>query len=257
MDTEKEQEKEIYTNAWNKFKEQKDGSLFSLTRYQKVNEREYRSDHDNACLLNLHKGKYKIVSRGIPMMKHSLDIIIQEQLLWELKPQTIFEFGCYSGASALWLSDTMKRYEVETHLYTLDLDTSLVSPLAKNNKNITVIEDDVANVAKIFPEEMLKNLPHPWFISEDCHFHVMKTLEHFHKFMQQGDYIVVDDTNPNCPTFTDDGYVLEGKWGRAKLDIVHEFLKKHEDYYRIDSYYVDMFGYNGTMNWDGFIKRIK
>jgi len=257
MATLKEQEKEVYDKTLNIFCKQTESSLLSPTRYQKVSEREFRSDHDVPCLANLLKGKYMLVWRGISMMKHSIDLILSEQLLWYLKPRTIFEIGCYTGASALWLSDTMKKYEVETHLYTVDLDITNVSPLTKNDKNITVIEDDVKNISKIFPEEKMKSLAHPWYISEDCHFYVMETLEYFHKFMKEGDYFVIDDTSPDSPSFTDDSFIFDGKWGRAKLDIVHEFLKKHEDYYRIDSFYTDMFGYNGTINWDGFIKRIK
>jgi len=254
----KEAEKEIYYDAYKNFAQQKDDVFLSPTRYQKISARENRSDQDIPCLTNLCAGKYKLVWRGIPMMKHSIDLILSEQLLWYVKPRTIFEIGCYTGASALWLSDTMKKYEVDTHVYTLDLDTSLVNPLTKNNKNITVIEDDVGNISNIFPEEKLKSLPHPWYISEDCHFHVMNTLEYFHQYMQEGDYFVIDDTSPDMPSYRPDTLVFDGEWAKlGKLEVLRDFLKKYEEYYRIDSYYTDMFGYNGTMNWNGYVKRIK
>ena len=43
--------------------------------------------------------------RGIPMIKDCFDLIIVQQLLWEVKPQTVIEIGAYKGASALWAAD--------------------------------------------------------------------------------------------------------------------------------------------------------
>lgn len=46
-------------------------------------------------------GKYTTRWRGLSMMKDSLDMVIYQQLFWEVKPRTIFETGTYTGACAL------------------------------------------------------------------------------------------------------------------------------------------------------------
>ena len=101
-------------------------------------------------------GKYLTRWRGITMMKDCLDMIIYEQLLWEVKPKTIFELGAYTGACALWMSDTMKTYGLPVHVYSVDIDMSLVDPLAKSDKSLTFIEGNVKHIEEAFPEELLK-----------------------------------------------------------------------------------------------------
>ena len=39
-------------------------------------------------------------------------MVIYQQLLWDLKPKTIFEIGANTGACALWMVDTMKAYNL-------------------------------------------------------------------------------------------------------------------------------------------------
>ena len=66
--------------------------------------------YDEELIKKVSNGKYKTCWRGISMMKDCFDMIICQQLLWELKPKTIFETGAYTGACALWMADTIKIY---------------------------------------------------------------------------------------------------------------------------------------------------
>ena len=94
--------------------------------------------------------------RGIELVKASQDLLILKHLLWDLKPATIFEIGAYAGGSALWFSDMMKIYGYKTHIYSLDIDLSLVRDLAKKDENITFIGGDVSKIEQAFPEHLLK-----------------------------------------------------------------------------------------------------
>jgi len=88
-------------------------------------------------------------------------------------------------------------------------------------------------------------MPHPWVISEDCHVDVVGVMEYFHQHMTIGDYFIIEDTAPNTPLHSGQGF-LEGveyeKWGRRKLDLLRGFLERYKDHYRIDAYYTDYFG---------------
>ena len=56
----------------------------------------------------LFLGKYATVWRGVNLMKDALDMVIYQQLMWDVRPKTIFETGTYTGACALWMADTMR-----------------------------------------------------------------------------------------------------------------------------------------------------
>ena len=45
-----------------------------------------------------------------------------------------------------------------------------------------------------------QTLPYPWFINEDVHVNVVGVLEYLDKFMESGDYLFIEDTNPIKPT---------------------------------------------------------
>ena len=76
-------------------------------RYQCIEQREDRSAMSFEALLTHFKtGRYKLVYRGIPLMKGPDDMAdVFYQLLWYLKPATIIEIGAYTGGFTLWMSD--------------------------------------------------------------------------------------------------------------------------------------------------------
>ena len=53
--------------------------------------------------------------RGVPIIKDPLSLTVNQQLLWELKPQTVIEFGAYKGGSALWRAEMLKMLGCRSH----------------------------------------------------------------------------------------------------------------------------------------------
>ena len=248
-----------YTNCKSEIYGEIEKQADANDRFQLISQREERNVYDEELIKKVSNGKYKTCWRGISMMKDCFDMIIYQQLLWELKPKTIFETGAYTGACALWMADTMKIYNLPVHVYSIDIDLSLVDERVSSDPNVTITNGNVLNIEEAFPKDLLKNCPHPWVISEDCHVDVIGVMEYFHKHMQKGDYFIIEDTCPDSPLVGGQG-MLKGdyqKWGTSKLKLLKEFLYKHKEYYAVDSYYTDFFGYNGTYNWNGYIKRIK
>lgn len=94
--------------------------------------------------------------RGVPIIKDPLSLTVNQQLLWELKPQTVLEFGAYRGGSALWAADMLKMFGCKSRVISIDIDLSLLDPLARESPNVEFIEGDLFNVEKCFPEEFLK-----------------------------------------------------------------------------------------------------
>ena len=89
-------------------------------------------------------------------MKDPLDLTILQQLLWELKPRTVIEFGAYKGGSALWLADMLKMYGCQSRVVSIDIDLSLLDAEAKESKDVEFIQGDSSKIEQFFPEEFLK-----------------------------------------------------------------------------------------------------
>jgi len=229
-------------------------------RYQTIGERENKSVFDAVIICKVSKGKYKTTWRGISMMKDCFDMIIIQQLLWELRPNTIFETGTYTGACALWMSDTLKSYGItNTKVYTVDIDDSFVDPLVRSDENVMMKQGDAKKIAEVLPAKLLETCPHPWVVSEDCHVDLLGVMNYFHEHMRPGDYFVIEDTSPDTPLKSGQGLLNDSyeTWGNTKYKVLRQFMEEKGDFYRIDSYYTDYFGYNGTYNWDGYIRRVR
>ena len=123
-----------------------------------------------------------------------------------VKPATVIELGAYTGGMAIWMADTLKLLDVPCHIYSMDIDLSLLEDRVKEIKpdNVTFLQGDSYDIAKTFTPEFMSQL-HPWVVIEDCHENFINVLGHFHKFIQKGDYLIVEDTNPHMPG---DGRVL-------------------------------------------------
>ena len=70
-------------------------------------------------------------------------------------------------------------------------------------------------------------------------------LEHFDKFTEPGDYILVEDTNPIKPSKIGQGLIKEfgyDRLGPIKLDQLKLFMKDRAERYLVDQHYTDFFG---------------
>ena len=90
------------------------------------------------------------------LMKDPLDMVIYQQLFWNEKPRAIFEMGSYTGASAVWMADTVRSYALDCHVYSADIDIEMVDARARGDPNTTFIQGDLTQIENVFPLEMLK-----------------------------------------------------------------------------------------------------
>jgi len=183
--------------------------------------------------------------------------MIYQSIMNSIKPRTIIEMGSYLGGSAVWFADMMKAMELKCHVYTVELLEHLVKPVAKTHPGVTCITGDANNIKNLMPPEMLLQLPHPWLVIEDCHVNVQGSLEHFGKHMVSGDYFAIEDTGHLSPYCW--GMMENVDWSpasRAKHKVLVKFLQKHKGTFKVDSNYTDLFGFNGTSTWDGYISKM-
>lgn len=218
--------------------------------------REMRCDLPRQAIDCLSEGKHFMSYRGLPLGKDPLDMVLYQTLFFELQPRTIIELGAYTGASALWMSDTCQALDLDTQVIAVDIDVSLVDDLPRQQAAIQFLEGDCNEIQQVFPAQVLQDLPHPLILIDDAHVNVEGVYQHFHDHaLRPGDYLLVEDTIPWIPGSFGNS-ASDQDWGDWKFKEIQEFFNKYTDAYRVDRYFTDFFGYNGTWNWNGFVKRV-
>lgn len=214
-------------------------------------DRSYESSIPQPFLGRIQDAGHHYTYKGVQMVKSPFDIALYPLLIWDLKPRTIFEIGSKEGGSALWLADTTRNYQLDTHIYSVDL----LPVTGVTDERVSFFAGDGRQLENTFTPEFLQTLPHPWLVIEDAD-HSLKTslavLNFFHLLLAKGDYIVIEDgiisdLYPNAvPNYSSGPHLA-----------LKEFLPKHVDDYKIDPHYCDFYGYNVTWSSNGFLKKIR
>lgn len=169
--------------------------------------------------------------KGMPLFKTVYDFSIYSMMLWALKPRTIIELGSGTGASAIWLADLAKTFDISGQVYSVDLKKPELEV-----ENVRFIQGDCRRIDTVFDENLLRETPHPWMLIEDAHVNVYGILRHFHSYLVRGDYVVIEDST-------------------GKQDDINKFLLEESGCYKVDTYYTDFFGRNATCAYDSILVR--
>src|SRR5689334_2384401 len=169
--------------------------------------------------------------KGMALFKTVYDFSLYTMMLWELKPQTIFELGSGTGSSAVWFADLLKTFGIESHVQSVDL-----KQVKLQHAGVSFVQGNSMIIEKIFDEGYLRSAPHPWLVIEDAHANVYEVLCYFHGFLDQGDYLVVEDSI-------------------IKKNEIARFMRRYPNRYKVDTHYTDFFGRNATCSVDSiFVK---
>ena len=237
-------------------------------RYQVMSQREDRSVYSVDNFKSFFRGRYITRYKDIITLKNPLDHMTLVEMLQVVKPATVIEFGTFNGGSTLVIDDVLKGIVDNYSIYSLDVNTSMRDKSVDKfiSKNVNFIQGSSYDVEKVFPIDFLESLPRPLILIEDCHRNVRGIMEHFHNILKPGDYLVIEDTCPivakypwvgeefNNYTEIKSEYTFDGD---ETLKIVRKYLTEQEEFYAIDTYFCDLFGYNCTSHWNAFIRRMK
>ena len=161
--------------------------------------------------------------KGIALGKSVYDFALIPMIIWEIQPATIIEIGSGEGASAIWMADLCKSYNLSTIVHSMDIE-----PLSIEHEGVTFTKGD----SKQISDFDTKNLPHPWLIVEDAHVNVNEIITYFEQHMHTGDYLIIEDS-----------------WGKkgSKLEIPNTL--------QVDAYYCDYFGINATSAMNTILRK--
>lgn len=211
--------------------------------------RDFNSGLSTDVLNNIQKGTLSYSYKDIVCQKNPFDLSLYTKLLWSLKPRTIIEIGSAYGGSALWFADTLSSFNLNSHIYSIDLDISKIDII---DDRITFIQGSLFNLDSLLPERFIRNLSRPLLIIEDSsHFYdaTYHVLNFFKSLLEKGEYIIIEDgivrnLGENYKQYND---------GPNKA--IEQFIERNKDFV-IDTNYCDFFGHNYTWNTNGFLKKI-
>ncbi len=166
----------------------------------------------------LSQGTHSTIKwKGLSLYKSVFDMVIYMQLLSEIKPDVIVEYGSGTGGSALWLYDVALSLNIDVSIHSYDIKKPDLT-----SRNIYFEEIDLT---KDLPE--LSKLKGKKLVIEDAHRNIENVLLNADSFLSSGDYLVVEDSENKSK------YILN-------------FLSKAKNKYMVDNFYADFFGKNSS-----------
>ena len=161
--------------------------------------------------------------RNSRLGKSVYDFALIPMIIWEIRPEAIVEIGSGEGASAIWMADLCKSYNLSTIVHSMDIE-----PLNIEHEGVTFTKGDSMQISDFDT----KNLPHPWLIVEDAHVNVNEIITYFEQHMHTGDYLIIEDS-----------------WGKKGSTL------RIPNTLQVDAYYCDYFGINATSAMNTILRK--
>ena len=210
----------------------------------------------------LHADKYKYTYNyswmGRPIIKYPNDILILQEMIWNLKPDYIVETGIAHGGSIIF-SSSMLELLGHGEVIAVDIDIRQHNreeiekhPMAKR---ITMIEGSSIDpkIVDAIKEKVKGKKVLVCLDSNHTHEHVLEELRMYADMVDVVSYIVCPDT---FVEYFPKGYCDDRPWdvGNNPMTALIAFLKENDDFIidkDIDNKLMI------TEGFDGYLKRIK
>lgn len=196
---------------------------------------------DQALKLQVELDKYKYGYSfswcGVPVIRLPDDIIVFQELVWDLNPRIIVEVGVARGGSVILSSSLMHLLGNGGRVFGLDIDIRSHNRAAIENhrlsKNVTLIEGDsispdvIDNLKEQLGQDLIDILV---LDSNHTHEHVYRELKSYSEIVRIGGYIVLPDT---VIEFFPKGYYSSDRpWdvGNNPMTALNKFLLENPNF---------------------------
>jgi len=186
---------------------------------------------------NKFKYGYQFEWCGVPIIRHPDDIVLQQEIVWSLRPTHIIETGVARGGSLVLSSTLMKLYEKSGKVLGLDIKIydhtieNLVSWMINDQIKIFGC-DSASKTAESHVQDFLKDNKQPVLVVLDSNHtenHVLNELNCFAPLLPVGSIIIVADTIiEEMPK----DYYSDRSWnvGNNPLTAVDKFLELNNNF---------------------------
>jgi cephalosporin hydroxylase len=187
---------------------------------------------------------------GLLAAKSVTDLWNYQEILAELGPSLVVEFGTFQGGSTLYLAEVLGLVSPHSRVLSVDLDLSHVGARVREHSRVELMqtnstEPEVADRIRT----LRRGFPGPLFALLDSDHnagHVIGELELLRGVTRAGDYVVVEDGIVN-------GHPVLPEFGPGPLEALVMYMKNHPDDYSRDIAREQKFGF--TFAPQGFLVR--
>ena len=174
---------------------------------------------------------------GIPIIRHPDDIVLQQEIMWNLKPTHVIETGVARGGSLVLSSSLLEMAGGRSKVLGLDIQIlnhtiEALRPWTLDGRIKLLEFDSTSGIAVNAAREFLGNIEAPALLvldSNHSHEHVLSELQALAIILPVGSIIIVADTIiEEMP----EGYYPNRPWGHGNnpLTAVKKFLKLNSDF---------------------------
>ena len=216
---------------------------------------------------SLNKYTYNFNWLGVPVIQYPQDLIIMQELIYEVKPDLIIETGVARAGSLVFYSSILSLIHKRYKVIGMDIDirnrAKKVLKEHKFSKNITTFQgssNDEKILKKVFKVSKHYKKILVCLDSDQTHQHVLEELKNYSRFVSKNSYLVVFDTTQGSfdqKNINKISKVYQYKpWGKNSnpLTAVKQFLKTDKNFV-INS---EPFNKALVSNcYSGFLKKIK
>lgn len=185
---------------------------------------------------------------GVPILQYPTDMMVMQELIYDVKPDLVIETGTAFGGSALFYASILVNIDPQASVISIDIDHRSHTRKVVNDSylepRIALIQSDSTN-PKIKPiiEAILNMIaiqrdrkPRVIVCLDSNHTadHVFKEMELYAKFVQVGGYMVVFDT---AIEYFMKEQPKDRPWGPGNnpMIAVHEYMRKYPNQFVMDA----------------------
>jgi cephalosporin hydroxylase len=187
---------------------------------------------------------------GVECWKSVSDMWNYQEILFELKPSLIIEFGTAHGGSALFFASIMRQIGGPFKVFSVDVDHSRLKPTAQRDPDVLFVESrsTVAAIAEHI-QRLKSEFPGKIFAildSDHAMNNVLAEMKLLRPLLSAGDCLVVEDANLN-------GHPVLPHWGAGPYEAIEAYEHEFPNDYTHDVPRENKFGWTFAPN--GFLIR--
>lgn len=187
---------------------------------------------------------------GVPAEKSPLDMWNYQEIISELKPSLIVEFGSRFGGSALFFSFLLRQMGRPFRILSVDIDHSNVFEPARADRNIELLTLSSAD-QRVGTRISDLRVEYPGTVfaivdSDHTKSHVLDEMLLLRSVLRPGDYLIVEDSNIN-------GHPVWPSFGPGPYEALQEYFSRFPNDYAHDTQREKKFGF--TFAPSGFLIR--
>ena len=186
---------------------------------------------------NKHNYGYQWEWCGIPIIRHPDDIVLQQEIMWNLKPSRVIETGVARGGSLVLSATLMSMTGSEPKVLGLDIQilphaVDSLAPWTKDGRIELMECDSASDVAISQVKIFLENITRPCLLildSNHSHDHVYRELTALALLLPVSSVVIVADT---IVEEMPENYYPNRPWsgGNNPYTAVQQFLRENPNY---------------------------